>query len=809
MADANVIQTSFAGGEFSPSLYARVDLAKYHTGAATMRNFFVDYRGGASSRPGTQFMGLPAVSSSYVRLIPFVFSSTIGQSYILVFSHQKLQFIKNPGTVPSYPNSSNAGFILSGMSAYTINTPYAAADLPLLKFSQSADVMYLTHPSYPRQVLSRISDTNWTLTNPINGSSIANPLITSISITGLPPGSTDPQNTSYLYTVTSVDMNGQESNFTTIGHTKGIDIAATQGSVTLQWTPVAGAKYYKVYKAISTPGNVVPSLASAFGFVGYAYGSQFTDGNIVPDFSQTPPLHKDPFPGGGSGGDIEDYTIVSAGSGFPNYPPALPISDPTGGGAFIYPITSNNAYGGTGGIQGLRIINGGSQYSNITVDPTIGGTGTGFAVSFTLGPAQNPRCSAFFQQRLMYASTGVYPVRMWGSKPGFYSNFDMSNPPLDSDSLDFSIAGQQVNAIYHMVPMPGGLVLFTSSSVQQLTGGSGNPNNPLAVTPSSAVIVPQSYYGCAEYPRPIVIDYQILYPQAEGSIIRELTYNFFVNIYTGVDISLLSSHLFYPNQIVDWAYQDVPNKVIWAVRSDGALLSLTYLKAQEISGWARHDSFGGLYESVASVREGNTEGVYFSVNRNGTRYIERLCDRVYSQLSDAWCLDCASSYVGTPITTVTGLSYMNGFTVMALADGIVRGPFTVSSGQITLPVAASKIVIGVGYTCDLQSLYLDIGNETNTIQGKRKKIAAMSVRVKDAANIKIGTSFSTLTKFNPGFSSTDPQLINNGGLLTGDQRISMDASYSVACQACVRQDDPLPVTVLAFIPEIVLGDSGR
>jgi hypothetical protein len=59
----NVIQGSFAAGELSPSLFAHVDLAKYHTGAALLRNFFVDYRGGVSNRPGTKVSrAMPEVS---------------------------------------------------------------------------------------------------------------------------------------------------------------------------------------------------------------------------------------------------------------------------------------------------------------------------------------------------------------------------------------------------------------------------------------------------------------------------------------------------------------------------------------------------------------------------------------------------------------------------------------------------------------------------------------------------------------------------------------------------------------------------
>ena len=46
---------------------------------------------------------------------------------------------------------------------YTITTPYVTADLPNLKFAQSADVMYICHPDYSIHKLSRTGHTNWFL----------------------------------------------------------------------------------------------------------------------------------------------------------------------------------------------------------------------------------------------------------------------------------------------------------------------------------------------------------------------------------------------------------------------------------------------------------------------------------------------------------------------------------------------------------------------------------------------------------------------------------------------------------------------
>ena len=87
----NVIQTSFAAGELAPSIYAHVDLAKYKSGAAIMRNFFVDYRSGASTRPGTKFVIQAYDSTRPVRLVSYQFSTAI--SYIIEFGEFYCRFI--------------------------------------------------------------------------------------------------------------------------------------------------------------------------------------------------------------------------------------------------------------------------------------------------------------------------------------------------------------------------------------------------------------------------------------------------------------------------------------------------------------------------------------------------------------------------------------------------------------------------------------------------------------------------------------------------------------------------------------------
>jgi hypothetical protein len=802
----NVILPSFAAGELSPGLAARVDIAKYHVGAALLDNFFVDYKGGASSRPGTQYIGVNQAAAGPVRLYKFVFSAT--QQYVLVFTDRALQFIRNPGGAPNHPNGSNAGFIQSGGANYSIGTPYVAAELPDLKFAQSADILQITHSSHPRMILERFGDTSWTLTPPVIGATVTSPANLQATITGLPANSTDPQNTTYLYTVTTVDKNGQESALAGSGATisyfalvTGIDMATTPGSVTITWNTVAGAAYYNVYKTIPGYANQVPPYTASFGYCGLSYGNIFIDSNIVPDFTKAPPLHTDPF----SPSQLKTITVTGSSADWPVGGTDVEITDPTGTGAVVLAVLDTTTRGGLGHIVEVFIVDPGQGYTS----PSLVGSGGGTSVSATFtmtGPVEYPASVAYHQQRLIVASTTDQPTGIFGSKTGFFDNFDVSNPVADNDAFTFILAGSQINAILHMIPMPGGLVLFTNSAIQQLTGGSSSATNPSAITPSSVVVVPQSYFGASGV-RPIVINRDILYVQAPGNGVQDLTYNLFFNIYEGNDIAALSSHLFYPHAIVQWDYQHVPFKVVWAVRDDGMLLSMTYLKEQEVLAWAHHDTSGGLFESVTVVREGNADAVYFAVNRGGNRYVERLVGRVYNSPADAWCVDAGLNYSGSPTTVLSGLSHLEGESVTVLGNGVPLGQFTVSGGSITLPTSVTQAVAGVPFTARLQTMQLDLGNEMQTVQGKRKRVAAASIRVRETVPpIKVGTTFNTLVPFVPNVSSTDNMSLS--GLVTADMRLIVDPSYNVHGQVCVQQDNPLPVTVLGIIPEIVVGDNG-
>ena len=141
--------SNFTAGELSPRLDGRNDLAKYSAGCATVENMVIYPHGAAARRPGTTYVAEVRDSSKSTRLIPFEFSTT--QTYILEFSDQKIRFYRDNGQ------------ILSSGSPYEITSPYLEAELFDIKFAQSADIMYITHPSHKTRKLSRTGHTSWSL----------------------------------------------------------------------------------------------------------------------------------------------------------------------------------------------------------------------------------------------------------------------------------------------------------------------------------------------------------------------------------------------------------------------------------------------------------------------------------------------------------------------------------------------------------------------------------------------------------------------------------------------------------------------
>lgn len=929
-----VIQTSFNSGEWAPALAARVDLTKYHTGAALLRNFFVDYRGGASTRPGTKYILRCFDSSKQVRLIPFQASFSV--TYVLEFGQGYIRFFNNgapvleaakaitnitqasPGVLTSAGHGFNNGdwvyitsvvgmiqinngyYVVAGKTAndfqlldlngnslnttaytayasggtvariYTIASPYTAADLTQLKFAQNVTDLIICQPNYVPYKLTLITATNWTIAAITFGSTLAAPTGAAV-VSSLGAGTWN-----YAYVVTAVDANGQESpvsSFAAIGTI--LDLRTNPGTNTVSWNAVTGSSSYNIYKAELRINNAVPA-GSQFGFVGNVTGLIFYDSNISPDFSQGPPITQNPFSGtgvqsvaitaagnyvglsvpavtftggGGTGAaglaniQATSVTVVLGGFGFKVFDTIVTsfgivlqvISvDPFGVIAAVNLVSPGmissgvippNPYGilSTSGVGAGATFN--FAFGIVSIGMTSPGTGYGPApaVGFSTGAATavatlgspsagNPTVPSFFQQRLVLAGPVANAQQFNMSQPAAYYNYNVSFPSQSSDAIQGSLVSGRLNTIKSLVSMPTGLLILSDQQAWLVNGGSAGSGISQGLVANA-----QAYNGANDVP-PIVSNYDILYVQAKGSIVRDLSYNFYTSVYTGANISTLSSHLFFGYTLLEWCWAEEPYKIVWAVRNDGILLSLTFQKDQEMIAWARHDT-AGSFKSIATVTEtlsnGSVDAVYTVVQRtiNGVQvqYIERMTE-LYFPLGykNSWFIDSGINYTGTAASTFYGAQHLAGLTVTGVADGRVITPFVMpNSGSFTIGGTASIVTIGIPIVGQIQTLPLDLGEPT--VQGKMKKITQVTVRCQNTLGLTIGKTFDAssqtamkdLVVGNVG-SSTNVRVTD---LVTGDAQTIIDPKWDTPGQYCIQQTTPYPASVLGVIPEITVGDN--
>jgi hypothetical protein len=145
---ANTIQSVFNKGEIGPRLYGRVDNKYYYNAFKYSLNLEPYIQGSIGRRQGTVYVAEVKTSSKFTRMIPFQFSSV--QNYALEFGDQYFRIYRNRGQV------------ISG-TPVEVATPYLEADLRKIKYTQSADVLYVFCDGYQPRKITRTSDTSWSI----------------------------------------------------------------------------------------------------------------------------------------------------------------------------------------------------------------------------------------------------------------------------------------------------------------------------------------------------------------------------------------------------------------------------------------------------------------------------------------------------------------------------------------------------------------------------------------------------------------------------------------------------------------------
>jgi hypothetical protein len=502
----------------------------------------------------------------------------------------------------------------------------------------------------------------------------------------------------------------------------GADVTATvtaSGAVVDPLVVVDGGESYQAPMATIIEDRTL--FASGTGLT-FTFSDSWVNNSRGPTFWQ---------PAGGS------ITIATGGTGY--HVPRVSF-DYVGGGTTN--LVQNGLMYGTIGSGG--VVTAATQLLDLVVEAPVAPTGgtTSFAVvdtpadsfdysraaatlTFTEAGRNRPGAVAFYQQRRTFASTYAQPSAFWLSRPGQFSNFDVSYPVQSDDAITASVVAGEVNAIVSLAAMGTGVVALTAGGAFLISGD----GKQAPITPTTVNARTQTFAGAAPI-QPLRVADNLVYLTAQRTAVRDLQYDFFTDIYKGNDLSVLSSHLFNGRDIVQWAWADEPHKTVQAVRDDGVLLTMTYLREQEVLGWTRSDT-NGQFVSVASIPEPNENAVYVAVRRyifgTGYRYfIERFVRRDFGQNTPlnvpsdpelAWCVDAGARF---PLTYPTGTLTSFGFALAALTDPIVvtggsgypATPFvqvvddggTGSGGEVSVTVvagaitAATLVTAGSGYS---------------------------------------------------------------------------------------------------------------
>lgn len=437
----------------------------------------------------------------------------------------------------------------------------------------------------------------------------------------------------------------------------------------------------------------------------------------------------------------------------------------------------------------------GFKDDNIDPDATV--TPPEAQTPFT-GANNYPGAVSYFEQRRAFAGTNSKPQNIWLTCSATESNLNYSIPTQDNDAITVRIAAREANTIRHLVPLSD-LVLLTSGGEWKCSSGSAD-----ALTPTTIQVKPQSYMG-ANNVQPVVTGNSILYAQDRGARVREISYSWEAQTYRSLDASIMAPNLFDGYTIEDMAYMRSPFQVLWAVRSDGTLLGLTYVPDQQVMAWHQHSTDGSV-ESVCVIAEDNEDVLYAvvqrSINGSTVRYVERLHSRLFADIEDAFFVDSGLTYDGAPATTISGLDHLEGETVSALADGAVVTNLTVTSGDITLPAAASLVHVGLPITAQLETLPLALETQAGG-QGRVKNANIAFMRVHRSSGISVGPDTNTLIEYK---QRTAEPYGSPPALKSDEIEITLSPKWSRGGQLVVQHTTPLPLTVVSLSLDVTVGN---
>lgn len=709
---------------------------------------------------------------------------------------------------------------------YEIASPFTEDELETIAFAQSADVLYLVHPAHAPRTLTRTGHASWTMSTvpldrgpfaAMNGDDTVR--VMALNPSGFQPGAQVTLKASApLFAATHVGS-----------HFRMQEIYLADQNVS-PWSPGEGITT-AIGTQVSSNGHVYALTDAGSGTQTGTVAPSHTEGDAWDNpvgsanrkkwrylHSRWAILRLDTFVDSKT---MQATAVTYLCNGLA--PPSRSITNITNAGGLCRVTAPGHGfdegdYVQVAGVAGATQANGDWKIINVT--PTTfdlansnapalfssGGNVRRFATWLWAESAFSsargfPAAVALHEQRLAFANTRAQPFGLWASASADYANFLPGT--RDDETISYNIAANQADPIRWLTSASDLLVGTLSQEFAAFGGGLGDP-----ITPANTRIVPQSGEG-SNAVQPVKVGIETIFVNRAGRKIFSLANQSDVGAYVSTDLTELAEHLTRSAPVTRLAWAKNPASLLWALRADGKVLSMTYRREQQLYAWGQHD-FGGSVESIAVIAsaDGATDDLWAIVRRvvNGTerRFIEILAPPFEPaderDKSSMGFVDCALFYAGPPATALSGLAHLEGLQVSIIADGALHPPRTVARGSITLERTASTVWIGLGYQSTVRTLSLQ-PQALGLPQGRTRRITRFAVRVLNAIGGEAGTGRTGTAEELVRRDLADP-MDASPPLRSGAFDVFPASDFEDDARITIRQREPLPLDILSITPEL-------
>ena len=455
------------------------------------------------------------------------------------------------------------------------------------------------------------------------------------------------------------------------------------------------------------------------------------------------------------------------------------------------------------------------------------------------GAGDFPGAVCFFEERILFAGTDNQPQTIWASKSGDFEDMTQG-VGNDDDAFEFTIATDQVNRIRWL--SPGRNLIMGTIGGEFVIDSVGS-----FLTPSDFSVRRHTALGSADL-APLRIGHQVVFVQRAGRKLYELVLQFADDSMVATNLMRLAEHIT-EGGVIQMAYAEEPDSIVWAFRSDGVVPTMTYRREEEIVAWDRQilgGSFGtghAVVESVATNQGQDGAGQVFSsadrdevwlvvkrtIDGATVRYVE-MVERAFvgprvqeyanraawktamlAAQPDAFYVDSGLTYDGAATSSMSGLDHLEGETVDIWADGAVLPTQVVIGGQINFatdtgdPATVTKAQVGLSAPWRFASLKLPFGGRAGTALVKTKRAHQVGLVLETTGAFKIGMNPNKMK--DAEFRVVEDEIDQGPAMFTGESIETLgESTFGTDPRIYMNGTSAAPFTILAMAPEMETHD---